>query len=121
MGIDTMSTIIFKILDYFPEQNSISVKFSKLKSIIPIDNNKSYAIDLNGLDLSDFDSFSNELVQKFGLRISQNQEDGQETIKENIPEEIGDNFKIENLIGKVIEGKYYSRNRYPLKMRRIEI
>ena len=115
-----MSTIIFKILDYFPEQNSISVKFSKLKSIIPIDNFKSYAIDLNGLDLSDFDSFSNELVQKFGLRISQNQEDRQETINENIPEEI-DNFDIKNMIGKVVEGKYYSRNRYPLKVRRVEI
>tara|TARA_B100000212_G_scaffold80138_1_gene57226 strand:- start:5761 stop:6123 length:363 start_codon:yes stop_codon:yes gene_type:complete len=120
MGDFTMSEIIFKIVNYFPEQNSISIKFCKQKSSLPIDSFKSYAIDLNGVDLSDFDSFSNELVQKFGLRISQNQEDGQETIKENIPEEIH-NFDIKNMIGKVIEGKYYSRNRYPLKMRRIEL
>ena len=79
-----------------------------------------YAIDLNGFNLNDFDSFSNDLVQKFGLRISQNQEDRQETINENIPEEIH-NFDIKNMIGKVVEGKYYSRNRYPLKVRRVEI
>tara|TARA_Y100001958_G_C20955220_1_gene356185 strand:+ start:180 stop:542 length:363 start_codon:yes stop_codon:yes gene_type:complete len=120
MGIDTMSKIIFKITHYFPEQNSISIKFCKQKSPLPIDSFKSYAIDLNGINLNDFDFFSNDLIQKFGLRISQNQEDRQETINENIPEEI-DNFDIKNMIGKVVEGKYYSRNRYPLKVRRVEI
>jgi len=121
MGNITMTKIIFKITHYFPEQNSISVKFSKLKSAKPIDDFKSYAVNIKDFNLNDFDSFSNKLIQKFGLRLSQKQEDRQETLKENIPEEISDNFKIENLIGKVIEGKYYSRNRYPLKMRRIEL
>ena len=120
MGNITMTKIIFKITHYFPEQNSISVKFSKLKSTKPIDDFKSYAVNIKDFDLNDFDSFSNKLIQKFGLRLSQKQEDRQETLKENIPEEIH-NFDIKNMIGKVVEGKYYSRNRYPLKVRRVEI
>ena len=115
-----MTKIIFKITHYFPEQNSISVKFSKLKSTKPIDDFKSYAVNIKDFNLNDFDSFSNKLIQKFGLRLSQKQEDRQETLKENIPEEIH-NFDIKNMIGKVVEGKYNSRNRYPLKMRRIDI
>ena len=49
------------------------------------------------------------------------QEDRESIIQENTPDKFDEEFKIENLIGRVIEGKYYSRERYPIKMRKIEL
>ena len=42
----------------------------------------------------------------------------QEELKEHLSI---DEFNLKDLVGKVVEGKYFSRPRYPLKMRRVEL
>jgi len=116
-----MSRYIFKITDYIPEHNSICVKFSNVKSNVPIDSNKSIAVDLSKLNLKDFELFSDSLIRNWGLKNIKRQEENLKIIDENIPEKINENFNIRDLIGKNIEANYYSRNRYPLKVRRVEI
>ena len=111
--------ILFKIVEYYPEEESISVKFCNAKSKKPIDEYRAVAIDCKNLRMESFDLFSDSLVRNHGLRIVQKQEDQEQVIQENIPEIIDDKFEVRDLVGKVIEGKYYSRNRYPIKMKKI--
>ena len=113
--------IIFKIISYDEQAQSISVKFCYEKSRKPIDEYRSYAIDLKNLDTFDYESFSDSLIRKFGLRFVEEQEDKIDTITENIPVKVDDKFEVRDLIDKVIEGKYITRKRFPLKMRRIEL
>ena len=113
--------ILFKIVEYYPEQESISVKFCNAKSKKPIDDLNAVAIDCKNLRMENFDLFSDSLVRNHGLRVVQKQEDRETKIQEYTPDKFNEEFKIENLIGKVIEGKYYSRERYPIKMRKIEL
>ena len=113
--------IIFKIIRYDEQARSISVKFCYEKSRIPIDEYRAYAIDLKNLDTFDYESFSDSLIRKYGLRIVEEQENKLETITENIPIKINDKFEIRDLVKKVVEGKYHQRQRFPLKMRRIEL
>ena len=113
--------IIFKIIRYDEQARSISVKFCYEKSRIPIDEYRAYAIDLKNLDTFDYESFSDSLIRKYGLRIVEEQENKNETIAENIPIKINDKFEIRDLVKKVVEGKYHKRQRFPLKMRRIEL
>ena len=113
--------IIFKIVRYDEQAQSISVKFRYEKSRKPIDEYRSYAIDLKNLDTFDYESFSDSLIRKFGLRFVEEQEDKLDTIAENIPTRIEDKFEVRDLVTKVVEGKYHQRQRFPLKMRRIEL
>ena len=113
--------ILFKIVEYYPEEESISVKFCNAKSKKPIDEYRAVANDCKNLRMESFDLFSDSLVRNHGLRIVQKQEDQEQVIQENIPEIIDDKFEVRDLVGKVIEGKYYSRNRYPIKMKKIEL
>ena len=53
--------------------------------------------------------------------MCEKQVDNLDTITENIPTKIDDKFEVRDLIDKVIEGKYITRKRFPLKMRRIEL
>ena len=113
--------IIFKIIRYDEQARSISVNFCHEKSRKPIDEYRAYAIDLKNLDTFDYESFSDSLIRKYGLRIVEEQENKLETITENIPIKINDKFEIRDLVKKVVEGKYHQRQRFPLKMRRIEL
>ena len=113
--------IIFKIIRYDEQAQSISVKFCYEKSRKPIDEYRAYAINLKNLDTFDYESFSDSLIRKFGLRFVEEQEDKLDTITENIPTKIDDKFEVRDLIDKVVEGKYIRRKRFPLKMRRIEL
>ena len=61
------------------------------------------------------------MIRQYGLRFVEEQEDKLDTIAENIPTRIEDKFEVRDLIDKVVEGKYISRKRFPLKMRRIEL
>ena len=121
MGYDSMRRVIFKIVDYFPDENSATIKFCNIKSNVPIDSCMGVAVDLSKLDMRNFDFFSNSLIKKHGLSRVEKQEDASGIIRENIPEAVDDKFEVRDLIGKVVEGKYYNRTRYPLKMRRIEL
>ena len=50
--------IIFKIIEYYPEEGSISVKFCNAKSKKPIDDYKAVAIDCKNLRMENFNFFS---------------------------------------------------------------
>ena len=113
--------IIYKIHRFNPETNRISVSFCNLKSRKPIDEYKSYAVDCDDLDLFDIDSFSESLANKSGVRRIEKQESKLETIEENIPTNIQGDFKIQDLVGKVICVKRYNRKIQILHMRRIEL
>ena len=114
--------IIFKIVAYYPEENRIEVKFCDEKSDIPIDNYREYSIDCDNLEMSSLDFFLDSLVRKYGLRMVESQISKRPTNPYNVSESIlSDELNLEDLVGKVIEGKYFSRPRYPIKMRRVEL
>ena len=113
--------IIYKILDYYPENNHISVKFCNLKSRKPIDSYKSYGVNCDNLDMFDVESFSESLINQSGLRRVEKQENKLDTLSENIPDNIQGNFDIRDLIGKVICVKRINRDVEKLHMTRIEL
>ena len=114
--------VIFKIIAYYPEENRIEVKFCDEKSNIPIDDYSEYSINCSNLEMSDPDLFSDSLIRKYGLRIVEKQISKRRTNPYNVSKTISnDEFNLKDLVGKVVEGKYFSRPRYPLKMRRVEL
>ena len=113
---------IFKIVAYYPKENRIEVKFCDQKSDLSIDDYDDWSINCEDLDMFDMDSFTNSLVKKYGLRCVEKQIKKKTTHKDNNPEVIeSENVNLDQLVGKVIEGKYFSRPRYPLKMNRVDL
>ena len=110
-----MKIILKLIIRYDEEAQSISVKFCYEKSRKPIDEYRSYAIDLKNLDTYDYFTFSDSLIRQYGLRLVEEQEDKLDTITENIPTKIDDKFEVRDLIDKVVEGKYIRRKKTPVK------
>ena len=80
-----------------------------------------FNIDLKNLDTYDYDSFSDSLIRNYGLRFLEEQQNKLETLSENTPEELSEKFEVRDLVGKVIEGKYHTRDRFSLKMNRVEL
>ena len=113
--------IIYKILNYFPENNHISVRFCNLKDRQSIDNYKSRPVCIDDLDMFDIESFSDGLVKKSGLRRVAEQEEKLDVIEDNKPDDIQGNFEIRDLIGKVICVKKTNRSILKLHMNRIEL
>ena len=111
--------IIYKILDYYPENNHISVKFCNLKSRKPIDSYESKGVKCDELDMFDVESFSESLINQSGLRRVERQENELDTLSENIPDNIQGTFDIRDLIGKVICVKNFQKNIKKLRMRRV--
>ena len=113
--------IIFKIVEYIPESNQIAVKFCYEKSRKSIDDYAPVAINCNELDMFDLETFSDTLIRKFGLKRVEDQEKKLETLPDNIPQKMEDKFVVRDLLDKVIEGKYHERDRFTLKVRRVEL
>ena len=113
--------IIFKITDYFPEINQIAVKFCYEKSSKPIDEYSALAVGLEDIDTLDVESFSEELVNKSGMRRLEKQDRKLTTLDGNKPEKIEGEFNINDLIGKVIGVNYPTRIYKKIKMRRVEL
>ena len=114
--------VIFKIVAYYPDENRIEVKICDEKSNIPIDHYSEYSINCRDLEMSDPDLFSDSLIRKYGLAIVESQINERPTNSYNFSESIcSDKINLKDLVGKVIEGKYFSRPRYPIKMRRIDL
>ncbi len=111
--------IIYKILNYFPENNHISVRFCNLKDRQSIDNYKSRPVCIDDLDMFDIESFSDGLVKKSGLRRVAEQEEKLDVIEDNKPDDIQGNFEVRDLIGKVICVKNIEKNIKKLNMRRV--
>tara|TARA_R100000388_G_scaffold34592_1_gene26820 strand:- start:620 stop:967 length:348 start_codon:yes stop_codon:yes gene_type:complete len=113
--------IIFKIVEYLPESNQIAVKFCYEKSRKSIDDYAPIAINCDELDMFDLETFSDTLIRKFGLKRLEDQERKLETIPDNIPQKLDDKFQVRDLIDKVVEGKYHQRDRFTLKVRKVEL
>ena len=114
--------IIFKIIAYYPEENRIEVKFCDEKSDVPIYNYKMYSINCDDLEMSNPDLFTDSLIRKYGMRIVEKQIDRRPTNLYNASKPISDDkLDLNDLVGKVRDGKYFSRPRYPIKMRRIDL
>ena len=113
--------IIYKITDYFPESNRISVKFCREKSSKPIDDYNAVAINFEDFDTHDVESFSESLVNKSGLRRLDKQDRKITTLDENISEKLDGELNIRDLIGKVIGVEYPTKIYSKIKMRRVEL
>ena len=113
--------IIFQITDYVRETNQIAVKFCNEKSSKPIDEYSALAVGLKDIDTSDVESFSEELVNKSGMRRLEKQDRKLTTLDSNKPEKIEGEFNINDLIGKVIGVNYPTRIFSKIKMRRVEL
>ena len=113
--------IIYKIVEYLPESNQIAVKFCYEKSRKSIDDYAPIAINCDELDMFDLETFSDTLIRKFGLRRLEDQERKLETLPDNIPQELDEKFQVRDLIDKVVEGKYHQRDRFTLKVRKVEL
>ena len=85
-----------------------------------IDEYRTYAIELSDLNMLDHESFMDSLINKVKHLIQQ-QDENEPILDGNIPFEIDGELDIQNLIGKVIEGKIYNGKSRLLKMRRIEL
>ena len=113
--------IIFKITDYFPETNQIAVKFCNEKSSKPIDEYNALAVGLKDIDTFDVESFSEDLVNKSGMRRLEKQDRKLTTLDENISEKLDGELNIRDLIGKVIGVEYPTKIYSKIKMRRVEL
>ena len=112
---------IIKIDEYLSDRDSIVVKICNLHSQKPIDEYSAKIVDCDDLDTTDVEMFVDGLMKKSGARRIKTQEEKLPILKENIPEKVSGEVNIENLIGKVIEGKVDDWRKKSLKMRKVEL
>ena len=112
--------VIFKIIRHVPEEKVISVKICRLHSHKSIDNYSSKRVDYSGFNFTDNDTFIDSLITKCNHRIDR-QDEKEEILRDNIPIDISGELDIDNLVGKVIDGKVRHRDTRILKMRRVEL
>jgi len=112
---------IIKIDEYLSDRDSIVVKICNLHSQKPIDEYSAKIVDCDDLDTTDVEMFVDGLMKKSGARRIKTQEEKLPILKENIPIQVSGEVNIENLIGKVIEGKVDDWRRKSLKMRKVEL
>ena len=110
--------VIVKIEEYLPDTQQIVMRICGLHSHKIIDEYRTYAIELSDLNMLDHESFMDSLINKVKHLIQQ-QDENEPILDGNIPFEIDGELDIQNLIGKVIEGKIYNGKSRLLKMRRI--
>ena len=112
---------IIKIDEYLSDRDSIVVKICNLHSQKPIDEYSAKIVDCDNLDTTDVEMFVDGLMKKSGARRIKTQEEKLPILKENIPTQVSGEVNIENLIGKVIEGKVDDWRKKSLKMRKVEL
>ena len=111
---------IIKIEEYLPETQQIIMRICSLHALKSIDEYRTYVIEISDLDMIDNKSFIDSLIHKVNHLI-QEQDENEPVLDENLPTEIDGELDIQNLIGKVIEGKIHHREIRTLKMRKIEL
>ena len=112
---------IFKIEAYLPERNSIIVKFCKLHSHKSIDEYTSKIVNCDDLDMTDCETFVDSLMQRVGNYKIEKQEEREPILEDNEPETVYGGLNIEDLVGRVIEGKVNPYRRYLIKMRKVDL
>ena len=112
--------VIIKIEQYLPDTEQITFRICGLHSHKTINDYRDYAIEISDLDMLDNESFIDTLIYKV-KHLIQEQDENQPVLDDNTPIEIDGELDIQNLVGKVIEGKIYHRETRLLKMRRVEL
>ena len=112
--------VITKILEYLPDTQQIVIKICRLHSHKTIDEHRTFAIEIDDLDMLDTESFIDSLIHKV-KHLIQEQDENQPILDDNTPIEVDGELDIHSLIGKVIEGRIYQRETRLLKMRRVEL
>ena len=111
---------VYKFIDYLTDTHLIVIKICRLHSHKTIDEHRTFAIEISDLDMLDNESFIDTLIHKV-KHLIQEQDENQPILDDNIPIEIDGELDIQNLVGKVIEGKIYHRETRLLKMRRVKL
>lgn len=112
---------IFKIDEHLPDTKQIVVKFCKSISHKSIDDYAAKAVNYDNLDMTDAESFVDDLMRKYGLVRIDKQELEQSVLDSNKSESISGSLNLDNLVGKVIEGDVDLQNRAKLIVRKVEL
>ncbi len=114
---------IFKISNYNPETQQITIRYCRLHAPKPIDEYRPVSIDLEDqeVDLYDMETFIQTLMRQSGEKWINRHEDSEDLLPENIPESIKGKFDIERLVGRVILCDTYNPRREIIKMRKVEL
>ena len=114
---------IFKIEEYYPEDNQVVIRYCRQHSPKPISEYPAKCVSTEKYDTS-FDSQNLvESIAQYGYRKVLTQEDNEETLPENVPEDIPNSLNIADYVGKVlcVEGKDATEKMRSRKMRRVDI
>lgn len=115
--------VIIKIDDYYPEQDSVVIRISRLHSFKSIDEHRTFAIDCYDIDKTTIESFVDGLIFKV-KHLIQEQDENEKILESNTPVEIDGELELDfqKIIGKNIETKIpvEGRNRL-LNMRRVHL
>ena len=108
---------IFKVIEHSEDAKTILVKFNRLNSQTPIDDCVAYNFYYDNYDLSNIETFANNLMRKSGETI----EETQPFISENTPETISGSFSMGDIVGKVIQGDIDRSIKTTLSVRKVEL
>ena len=114
---------IFKIEEYYPEDNQVVIRYCRQHSPKPISEYPAKCVSTEKYDVS-FDSQNLvESIAQYGYRKVLAQENNEETLPENVPEDIPNSLNIADYVGKVlcVEGKDAKEKMRSRKMRRVDI
>ena len=112
---------IFKVIEYSEDAKTILVKFNRLNSQTPIDDCVAYNFYYDNYDLSNIETFANNLMRKSGENVIETIEENQPIISENTPETISGSFSMGDIVGKVIQGDIDRSIKTTLSVRKVEL
>ena len=110
--------LIFKITDYCPDTNMIDVKVCRHNSHKSIDDHSGCVVELDRLDLTDFESFSFSLLQKLNGFLERSYEQ-QSILEENKPDENASELDFTRMVGKIYQGEFRDKSTRLLRMKKI--
>ena len=116
--------IIFKVVEYIPESNIISVKFCYEKSRKSIDEHKKTLVSLDDLSYWDSESFVNAIIDRSGNTRIREDNDIETVLSENTSEVITGDLNMQDIVGKVIEGEiseWYGSKKELIQMNKVDL
>ena len=96
----------------------IDVKVCRHNSHKSIDDHSGCAVELDRLDLTDFESFSFSLLQKLNGFLERSYE-RQSILEENKPDENANELDFTRMVGKIYQGEFRDKSTRLLRMKKI--
>lgn len=116
--------VIFKINEYFPDTRQISLSMCKSTSRKSIDEHRKTMVNLDHLDYYDSESFVEALLNRSGDKRVKEDNDTETVLPENTSEVIAGDLNIQDIVGKVIEGKIsesYGSKKELIQMNKVDL